>query len=720
MDHAVGAGGELDEAAEVLDGDDLAGVDSADLDLCAERLDRSAGLGRLRGVRARDEDGAVLLDVDRGSGHLLDAADRLAARADELADLLRVDLDDRDARSKRRDVGAGLGDDLLHLGDDVEPADLRLLEDRLDLGDREAACLEVELDAGDALAGARHLEVHLAEEVFLADDVGDMRHLAVGVGEPTDRDAGAGVADRNTRVHEREAAAAHARHRRRTVRLGDVADETDGVGEVLARRQDAEERALCERAVADLATARAHDAAGFTRAERREVVVEVELLRVLGEEAVDDLLVLHGAEGAGDERLRLATLEERRAVGAREDLDRHVELADLVELAAVGADRVLRDQVVRDLLLEKTERFLGLLLLLLRLHVIGVRDAGRNGKVGLDDLALDRVDRVVALLLALDLARLDQAVVGRFLALLHDLVARRVELAHADGGGAALRAELLHQLEDGLDALVVAELDRGDHGGLRDLGGADFDHVDAVLVAGEHEIEVAELKLRLRRVEHEALALLGDDAADADGRDRAEVGGVRDVERGRRSGAREDIGIVLAVVRHDPRLELDLVAETLGEERTDRAIHHAHREDFLLVRLALALAEAAGELARCAGLLAVVAGEREEVDARAGVGADAGREDPGVGVAGDDGAAGELGHAARLEAERAPADDLLNDGDCHDLILLMPRQSRRFRAPCALSGMEGSLWRAALLDPAVGKRQHRRIAPRVRKGRGAE
>ena len=334
--------------------------------------------------------------------------------------------------------------------------------------------------------------------------------------------------------------------------------------------------------------------------------------------------------------------------------------------------------------------------------MIRVRDSGRNREVGLDDLALDRINRVVALLLALDFARLDQTVVGGFLALLHDLVARRVEFAHADGGGAALGAELFHHLKDRLDAVVVAELDRGDHGGLRDLSCADFDHVDAVLVAGEHEVEVAELKLRLGWVEHEALALFGDDAGDADGRDRAEVGGVGDVERGRRSGAREDIGIVLAVVRHDPRLELDLVAETLGEERTDRAIDHAHREDFLLIRLALALAEAAGELARGAGLLAVVAGEREEVDARARVGADAGGEDAGVGVGGDDGAARELGHAARLEAERAPADDLFNDGDWHELNLLMPRQSRRFRAPCALSGMERSLRRAMLLDPAEG------------------
>jgi hypothetical protein len=67
---------------------------------------------------------------------------------------------------------------------------------------------------------------------------------------------------------------------------------------------------------------------------------------------------------------------------------------------------------------------------------------------------------------------------------------------------------------------------------------------------------------------------------------------------GGRGGAREHIGIVLAVVAHDPDLDLDFVDEAIGEQRTDRAIDHPHREDFLLVGRAFTLLEAAGELAR--------------------------------------------------------------------------------------------------------------------------
>ncbi len=69
-------------------------------------------------------------------------------------------------------------------------------------------------------------------------------------------------------------------------------------------------RWLGERAMADFAAARAHDAPCFTRAERREVVVQVELLGVFGHEAVDDLLVLDCAQHACHKTLRLAALEE--------------------------------------------------------------------------------------------------------------------------------------------------------------------------------------------------------------------------------------------------------------------------------------------------------------------------------------------------------------------------------------------------------------------------
>ena len=302
--------------------------------------------------------------------------------------------------------------------------------------------------------------------------------------------------------------------------------------------------------------------------------------------------------------------------------------------------------------------------------------------MGLDDFALERVDSSIAFLLAMQLARGDKAVVHNRLHLRDDFSARRVEFAHASGRRAALGAKLFHHLEDWLDAIVVTTLDRAKHGGFVDFSSADFDHVDAVLVAREHKVEIGEFHLRLRWIDNEAFTLLGDDATNAHGGDWPEVGRIGEIERAACGGAGDDICIVLTVVAHDPGLQLDFVAETLRKQRTDRTIHHAHREHFLLIWLAFALAESAWELARGARLLAVVASEWEEVDAHARICANAGSEDDGVSVGGHDGAAGELGDAASLEAECATADKFLNEMNSHKFLLKVPRPFAAVDASC--------------------------------------
>ncbi len=92
------------------------------------------------------------------------------------------------------------------------------------------------------------------------------------------------------------------------------------------------------------------------------------------------------------------------------------------------------------------------------------------------------------------------------------------------------------------------------------------------------------------------------------------------VQRRGRSVDAEDIGIILAVGREHERDDLRLALESLGEHRTDRAIDLAAGEHFALAHAAFALDEASGETSAGVGVLAVVHGEREEVDAFAGIG----------------------------------------------------------------------------------------------------
>jgi hypothetical protein len=242
--------------------------------------------------------------------------------------------------------------------DDLEAALLGLLEDRLDLRDQ-AAGLEVELDAGDALAGAGDLEVHVAEEVLFADDVGDEDSFLSLSSAKRPTEMPAQVPDGHAGVHERQAAAADRGHRRGAVGLGDVADDADGVGEVsgLGRMPRRERSASAPWPISRRPGA--HDALGLAGAEGREVVVEVNFLEYSGMQAVDDLLVLGGAQGAGDRGSGSRRAGRGRAVGAGEDADGALDGADLLGLAAVGADALLDDERRVIFSLEALEGLLG-------------------------------------------------------------------------------------------------------------------------------------------------------------------------------------------------------------------------------------------------------------------------------------------------------------------------------------------------------------------------
>src|SRR6185312_12882911 len=82
-----------DERTEVHQLGDLALVDAARFDVGDDLLD--ALLRRLARVAVDrgDDHGAVVVDVDGGTGLLGDRADGGATLADDLADLVRVDLD---------------------------------------------------------------------------------------------------------------------------------------------------------------------------------------------------------------------------------------------------------------------------------------------------------------------------------------------------------------------------------------------------------------------------------------------------------------------------------------------------------------------------------------------------------------------------------------------------------------------------------------------------
>ena len=232
--------------------------------------------------------------------------------------------------------------------------------------------------------------------------------------------------------------------------------------------------------------------------------MQVELLGVLRHEAIDDLLVLDGAEGARHDALRFAALEEGTAVGAREDRDLHVELSDLVLATSIRTNAVVGDEVMGDLLLHDAHCFLGFLGSLVSSLPCTEGDlTSWHRKERVKHVLLDFVNLGVALLLAIDLACFLHGVVRLLLDEFHHFVRREYWRAHGLCGGVTLGAQFLDQGQNWLDAVLKSEGDGFEHRLLVDFGSANFDHVDAVLVTGEHEVDIAVIKLSDGRIDDE-------------------------------------------------------------------------------------------------------------------------------------------------------------------------------------------------------------------------
>ena len=144
------------------------------------------------------------------------------------------------------------------------------------------------------------------------------------------------------------------------------------------------------------------------------------------------------------------------------------------------------------------------------------------------------------------------------------------------------------------------------------LAGEAFDHQHRVARAGDDQVELAGLQLVLRR-ERDELAV---DQAQPHRAERALERQRRNAQR--RGGAvhRQHVAVGLPIAGQHEALDLHFVVEAFGNSgRIGRSMSR-DGERFLGRRPAFALEEAAGELAGRGVPLAVVAGEREEIDAR--------------------------------------------------------------------------------------------------------
>ncbi len=225
---------------------------------------------------------------------------------------------------------------------------------------RDAHHLDVHLQRSNAVARAGNLEVHVAVVIFRACDVGQdgivVAFLHQSHGHARNRSL-----QRNARVHHAERSAANRRHRRRAVRLQNVGDDAHRVRPIRIAGQHCGDRTLGQCSVTNLATARSAQERNFAHRERREIVVQHEALLGFAFEGLQPLHVVAGAQRGGDQRLGFAASEDRRAVSPGQHADFNPDIANLIELAAIGTALLFDHLLAEDLLAQQVEVLAGLL-----------------------------------------------------------------------------------------------------------------------------------------------------------------------------------------------------------------------------------------------------------------------------------------------------------------------------------------------------------------------
>src|SRR5690606_15604467 len=111
-------------------------------------------------VRRGDLHRAVVFDVDLGAGLFHDFTDDLAARTDNIADLVGRDVHHFDAWSEFAEFSARRRQSLRHFAEDVHATALGLLQSNLHDLFGDTVDLDVHLQRGDAVFRAGNLEVH--------------------------------------------------------------------------------------------------------------------------------------------------------------------------------------------------------------------------------------------------------------------------------------------------------------------------------------------------------------------------------------------------------------------------------------------------------------------------------------------------------------------------------------------------------------------------------
>ena len=455
---------------------------------------------------------------------------------------------------------------------------------------------DVHLQSGNTVRGTGHFEVHIAQVIFVAQNIGQHRKTVVFL-DQAHGDTGYVRFHGNARVHQRQATAADRSHGRGAVGLGDFRHHAHGVRKLFFARQTSGQSALGQTAVADFAALGRTHATGFAGGKGRHVVVQHEAVFKVAAQGVNTLGIALGAQGGNHQRLGFAAREQGRTVGAGQHAVADFDSAHRTGVAAVDTGLARQNLAANDFGFDLKQQAFD-------------RYAVKRSAFGFErshHVGISQAAGLGAGLLVANLVGSDQFVFGQAVNFGDQrfVFGRRFPVPHG-------LARIAHQFVDGVDrniALLMAE----HHGAQHDVFGQllcfGLDHQHSRFRTRHHQVQHRVFTGGLAGVEH-VLAVNIAHTGRADGAAKRNATDRQSSAHGDHGG---DVCVHFGVERHGMHHDVHFIEEAFGEQGADGAVDQAAGQRLELAGAAFALEEAAGDLACGIAFLEVIHRQGEEI-----------------------------------------------------------------------------------------------------------
>ena len=524
----------------------------------------------------------------------------------------------------------------------MQPTTASLLECFLHNLKRDAGGFDVHLQRGYAFSRASDLEIHVAEVVFQALNVGQHFETAIFARDQAHRHARHRSLDRHSSVHQRQRRTTHRGHRGRAVGCQHFGNQAHGVGEFVFFGQHRHQRPFSQFAVANVAAFWPAQWPRFAGRERWEIVMMHVAAGRFDAQIIQSLLVAGRTEGCDRQHLGLATGEQASAVNAGQHADFHADWANFFQLATINPNATVHNRGANFFF---NQCFVGFA----NRFFASAKFFGRNigAELGHHFISQCRSASFTSGFIA---------VVERILeAAAHPLGDLILQRGIGDGrhklflGFARFRHQFIDHADNWLQRFVTA-LDRFEHVGFGQFFGSGLNHHYGFGGASDHQIKAAVFHQAHHWIDHQHAV----NVTHLDRGDRPFERNIRQRQRRRCSDNRQRAGVIHHVGGQRSDNHLHVVAVAFGKQRAQWSVGQARGQDGGFRGSAFALEERARDFASGVHFFFIIHRERKEIHAFTGrVRGRSRRQQHGVAVAYHHRATRQQCHAACFDTQCA-------------------------------------------------------------------